>query len=74
MVHSFMIYTALNRGKNGYDEISIWPFAIDHAAWLYNGLPQCMREITPFEMVSSMKSDYPDLIQAHVWGCPAYVF
>ena len=48
-------------------------FAMDHAAWLYNYIPQSMSGITPIKMVTSMKSDHCDLMWAHVWGCHVYV-
>ncbi|KAL7474356.1 hypothetical protein ACHAW6_000332, partial [Cyclotella cf. meneghiniana] len=68
IARSFMTHTAFHWSKDRSDEISIWPFAMDHAAWLYNRIPQCMREITPIKMVTSTKFYSCDLMWAHVWG------
>jgi hypothetical protein len=46
---------------------------VNHAAWLYNQIPQRFSGITPLEMVTNFKSDHRDLMRTHVWGCPAYV-
>ena len=40
MAREFMIHTALNWGDDGSDNLSLWSFAVDHAAWLYNRIPQ----------------------------------
>jgi hypothetical protein len=73
MARSFMIHAALNWGKDGSDDLSLWTFAVNHAAWLYNRIPQRFSGITPMEMVTNVKSDHRELMRAHVWGCPAYV-
>jgi hypothetical protein len=73
MGRSFMIHAALNWGEDGSDDISLWTFAVNHAAWLYNRIPQRFSGITPMEMVTNIKSDHRDLMRTHVWGCPAYV-
>ena len=68
MARSFMIHAALHWGSDGLDDLSLWSFAVDHAAWLYNRILQCQSGITPLEMVSSTKSDHRDLLRSHVWG------
>ena len=73
MARDFMIHAAINWGEDGSDDLSLWPFALDHAAWLYNGVPQQNSGLTPLEMVSGCKSDHKDLMRTHVWGCPCYV-
>ena len=70
MACSFMIHTALNWGEHASDNIKLWAFAVNHAAWLYNHIPQCLSGITPLEMVTHAKSDHRDLHRTHVWGCP----
>jgi transposase InsO family protein len=40
MARSFMIHAALHWGKDESDDISQWSFAVDHAYWLYNRIPQ----------------------------------
>ena len=73
MAREFMIHAALNWGEDGSDDIALWSFALDHAAYLYNQIPQRESGIAPLEMVTTNKSDYADLARAHVWGCPCYV-
>ena len=73
MSQEFMIHAAINWGEDGSDELSLWPFALDHAAWLYNRIPQQNSGLTPLEMATSNKSDHKDLLRTHVWGCPCYV-
>jgi transposase InsO family protein len=48
MARSFMIHAALHWSEDGSDDISLWPFAVDHATWLYNRIPQRTSGITPF--------------------------
>jgi hypothetical protein len=57
MARSFMIHAALHWGDNGLGDIELWSFAVDHAAWLYNQIPQ---------MVSQCKSDHCDLIRTDI--------
>ena len=73
MAREFMIHAALNWGEDGSDDIALWSFALDHAAYLYNRIPQRESGIAPLEMVTTNKSDYTDLARSHVWGCPCYV-
>ena len=40
MARSFMIYTALHWTDDNADDLSLWSFAIDHAVWIYNRIPQ----------------------------------
>ena len=73
MARSFMIHAALNWGEDGSDEISLWSFAVDHAAWLYNRIPQRGSGLTPMELITNTKANHADLLRTHVWGCPVYV-
>ena len=73
MARLFMIHAALHWGKDGLDDISLWPSPVDHDAWFYNQILQCGSGITPLEMVTQCKSDHCNLMRTHVWGCPHYV-
>lgn len=56
-----------------YDS-SLWPFAMDHATYLWNNLPRARGEHSPLELFSGTKQPAEDTIsRSRVWGCPAYV-
>ena len=73
MARTFMIHVALHWTDSQVDDISLWPFAVKHAAWLYNRLPNQVTGITPLELLTNTKADHKDLLRTHVWGCPAFV-
>jgi hypothetical protein len=70
---SFMIHASLHWVDDGSDDVSLWNFDADHAASLYNHIPQCCSGITPLAMVTRTKSDHSILLRSHVWDCPVYV-
>ncbi len=51
----------------------MWPFAVKHAVWLYNRVPNRLSGLTPLELLTKSKADHRDLLCTHVWGCPAIV-
>jgi hypothetical protein len=57
----------------GADDISLWPFAVKHAVWLYNRVPNFESGLTPMELLTKQKADHCDILRSHVWGCPLYV-
>jgi hypothetical protein len=59
--------------SNGSDNIRLWPFAVQHAVWLFNRIPNRVTGLTPLEVFTKTKSDHRDLQRAHVWGCPVFV-
>ena len=42
----------------GADDISLWPFAVKHAVWLYNRVPNYKSGLTPLELLTKQKADY----------------
>ena len=73
MARSFMIHSTLHWSSDGADDLALWSFAVDHAAWIYNRIPQLRSGITPLELLTGIHSDFSDLRRAHVWGCPVFV-
>jgi len=73
MAREFMIHAALNWGDDSADNLSHWPFAVDHVAWIYNHIPQRESGIPLLEFMSAIKLDHRDLLRTHVWECPIYV-
>ncbi len=47
--------------------------AMIYAAHLWNITPKRSTELAPTEVFSGVKSDYQELKNAQVWGCPVYV-
>ena len=73
MARTFMVHSSLHWTDMGADDISLWPFAVKHAVWVYNRVPNRESGLTPLELITKQKADYRDILRSHVWGCPAYV-
>jgi hypothetical protein len=55
-------------------DLSLWPFALEYAMYLWNNMPNNESILAPLELFASSKFDsYNHLHHAHVWGCPVYV-
>ncbi len=73
MAWTFMVHASLHWTEHGVDDISLWTFAVKHAVWLYDRVPNCESGLIPMELITKQKADHSDLLRSHVWGCPAYV-
>ncbi len=73
MAWTFMVHSSLHWTDRGLKDISLWPFAVKHAVWLYNRVPNCQSGLIPLELIAKSKADHSDLFCSHVWGCPAVV-
>ena len=65
LIHSALTWPDAN-------DISLWPFCIQHAAFIYNNTPG-RDGLCPDERWSGSKSSYDHMRSLHPWGCPAYV-
>lgn len=55
-------------------DLSLWPFALEHAIYLWNNMPSRETLMAPIEIFTCTKlPSYDHLQQSHVWGCPVYV-
>ncbi len=55
-------------------DTTLWPFALDHAVFLYNHTPKkWLNWSTPMEVFCGTKVDCKYLPRMKVWGCPVYV-
>lgn len=55
-------------------DAALWPFAMDHAVYLWNNMPKNRNGHTPAELFSGTTTYDDDAItRARIWGCPAYV-
>ena len=52
---------------------TLWPMALNHAAYLHNKMPSMDTGLSPEEVWSSSKSSNSAITNLHTWGCPAYV-
>lgn len=73
MARHFLLHVSLHWTNDGVDDLSLWPFAVKHAAWLYNRMPNRVTGLTPIELLTKTKADHKDLLRSHVWGCPVFV-
>ena len=68
-----MIPLSLHWNERGTDDLALWPFAVRHAIWLYNRLPNRYSGLSPLELLHKHIGDHRDLLRTHVWGCPVFV-
>ena len=54
---------------------NLWPFAMQHAVFLWNHMPRQGSQLSPLELFSGVKLPPQNaaLLNVRVWGCPAYV-
>ena len=53
-------------------DITLWPFDMDHAVYVWNHLPKADTRLTPDELLTKVRNtNYPNIHRLHVWGCPA---
>ena len=55
---TMMVHASIHWPADGADEIRLWAFAIQHAAWLYNRLPNPKTGLTPLEVFTKTKADH----------------
>jgi hypothetical protein len=54
--------------------LDLWPFALEHAVYLWNHLPRKDSLIAPVELFTGSTFDnFAHIAKARVWGCPVYV-
>ena len=54
-------------------DMHLWPFALSHAAYLWNILSNGLNGLTPTEIFTGTKMENKDLRNQKIWGCPTYV-
>ena len=53
---------------------NLCPFALEHAAYIWNHLPQKDSKLAPLELFTQSRFDnYAALQRLHVFGCPTYI-
>ena len=52
----------------------LWPFALEHAAYLWNNLPKDKSRLSPRELFTGEADvDKLAILRSRVWGCPVFV-
>jgi len=74
MARTMMMHAALRHG-GGVINQELWPMAMDHAAWIYNRIPQQGSGLSPLELwTRSTAMNVADTLgNCHVWGCPTFI-
>jgi hypothetical protein len=55
-------------------KLSLWPYAVSYAVWLWNNMPDPSTRLSPQELFMGTTFDnYRHLQRARVFGCPVYV-
>ena len=53
---------------------NLWPFAVDHAVYLWNRIPDVKNRLSPLEhFTQTTVKNHHHLQRLHVFGCPVYV-
>ena len=52
---------------------SLWPLAMEHAAYIYNHTPKMESGVAPIDIFTRTTIPRQRLKDLHVWGCPTYV-
>ncbi len=68
-----MVHVSLYWSEYGADNLALWGFAVKHAVWLHDRIPNRLSVLTPLELLTKTKANHCDLLCTHVWGCPVYV-
>ena len=68
---SMLIHSALHWPDE--TDISLWPFAMNYAVYIYNRLPQTTSALSPIEIFTGGRVDKSWVNRSRVFGCPAYV-
>ena len=63
MACTFLVHSSLHWTDMGADNISLWPFAVKHAVWLYNRVPNQESGLTPLELITKQKADHRDILR-----------
>ena len=52
----FLVHWSLHWTDMGADDISLWPFAVKHAVWIHNRVPNYESDLTPMEILTKQKA------------------
>ncbi len=50
-----MVHVSLNQSKYEADNLALWGFAVKHAVWLHNCIPNRLSGLTPLKLLTNTK-------------------
>ena len=72
MARTMMIHFAMHWPQQA--ATNLWPFAVDHAVYLWNHIPNLDTAVAPIDVFTELLHfGHRDLQRLHVFGCPVYV-
>lgn len=71
IARAMMIHSAIHWPE--MSDTCLWPMAVQHAAYLYNHVPDTSTGLSPLDLFSRSRWEQSKLLGLHVWGCPTYL-
>ena len=69
---TMMLHSAIHWPESA--DAALWPFAVEHAVYLWNNLPRPDNGLSPLEVFTGVTQPTQSPLQnARVWGCPVFV-
>ena len=70
IARTMMIHAAIHWPE--MSDLTLWPMAVEHAAYIYNHMPNPRTGLAPIDLFSRSRWEQKQLQDLHVWGCPVY--
>ena len=72
MARALLLHFAIHWPQKA--DAQLWPFAVDHAVYLWNKMPKIDTKLSPLEVFTdTLFHNHHHLQRLHVFGCPVYV-
>ncbi len=68
-----MVHVSLHCSKYGTGNLAPWGFAMKHAVWLHNCIPNHLSGLTLMELLTKSKTNQYHLLHTGDWGCPVHI-
>ena len=71
IARTMMLHAAIHWSEVA--DARLWPLAVQHAALLYNQMPNESTGLSPHDIFTKTRWPHSKFQDFHVWGCPVYV-
>ena len=71
IARTMMLHAAIHWSEVA--DARLWPLAVQHAALLYNQMPNESTGLSPHDLFTKTRWPHSKFQDFHVWGCPVYV-